>query len=348
MDEKIRQVSNGRHILIVDDDEAVRRLIQRLCLKIGYTCSLASNGEEALDLLEKEKVDVVITDIIMPGMDGMELTKKVKERYESDVIIMTGFAEDYAYDEVIEKGGSDFLAKPLNPKELIIRLRRVLRERGMHCELQKSMTQLQEVLEGAIHTIGLAVEAKDPYTSGHQKRTADIACAIAAEMALPEEQITGIRMAGLIHDVGKIAVPSEILSKPSRLSDVEFALIKIHSQVGYDILKGINFPWPVAEIAYQHHERMDGSGYPRGLKGEEIHLGARITAVADVTEAMASHRPYRPALGIDAALEEIENRDTLYDRKAAKACKTVFSEGRFPLDFSQLRFDGAGHLKTAT
>jgi putative two-component system response regulator len=336
MDEDIRQVPNGNHILVVDDDEAVRRLMQRLCVRNGYVCSLASNGEKALQFLEGEKVDVVITDIVMPGMDGMELTKRVKEEYDCDVIIMTGFAEDHAYEEIIEKGGNDFLSKPINPKELTIRLERVLRERAMLSELRRSMTRLQEVLEGSIHTIGLAVEAKDPYTSGHQRRTALIACAIAADMGLPEEQIKGIRMAGLIHDVGKIAVPSEILSKPSRLSDIEFALIKTHAQVGYDILKGINFPWPVAEIAYQHHERMDGSGYPRGLKGEEILLEARITAVADVAEAMASHRPYRPALGIDAALQEIENKNTLFDRKAAKACKALLSEGRFRIELSQV------------
>jgi HD-GYP domain-containing protein (c-di-GMP phosphodiesterase class II) len=215
-------------------------------------------------------------------------------------------------------------------ENLILRLGRILRERAVRFELQRSITQLQEVLEGSIHTIALAVEPKDSYTSGHQRRTADITCAIAADMSLPEEQIRGIRMAGLIHDVGKIAMPSEILSKPSRLSDIEFALIKTHSLVGYDILKGINFPWPVAEIAYQHHERMDGSGYPRGLKGEEIHLGARIIAVADVVEAMASHRTYRPALGTDKALEEIQrNRGVLYDPEVADACLRVFREVSF-------------------
>ncbi|MEW6668172.1 MAG: HD domain-containing phosphohydrolase [Thermodesulfobacteriota bacterium] len=336
MDQEMKEVSNGQRILVVDDDEAVRRLVERLCRRNGYACFLASNGEEALQLLEKEKVDVVITDIVMPGLDGLELTRRVRERYDSDVIIMTGFAEDYAYEEAIEKGGSDFLCKPVNPRELIIRLGRVLRERAVLGALHGSMARLQEVLEGSIRTVALAVEAKDPYTSGHQRRTAEIACAIATSMGLPEEQTKGIRMAGIIHDVGKIAVPSEILSKPSKLSDIEFALIKTHSQVGYDILKGINFPWPVAEIAYQHHERMDGSGYPRGLKGEEILLEARIAAVADVVEAMASHRPYRPALGIDAALKEIDNKNSSFDREVAKAFKSVFSDGRFRSDYFRL------------
>lgn len=334
MNEEIRQGSDVHHILVVDDDEAVRRLVQRLCQRSGYACSLASSGEEALQFLEGQRVDVVITDIVMPEMDGIELTSRIRGKHDCDVILMTGFAEDYAYDEIIEKGGSDFLAKPINTKELIIRLGRVLRERGTLAALHRSMTQLQEVIEGTIHTITLAVEARDPYTSGHQRRTAEIACAIAGEMSLPEEQIKGIRMAGLIHDVGKIAVPSEILSKPSRLSDIEFALIKTHPQVGYDILKGIDFPWPVAEIAYQHHERIDGSGYPNGLKGQEFLLEARITAVADVVEAMSSHRPYRPALGIDAAMWEIENKETLFDREVAKACKSIFSEGRFSLNGS--------------
>jgi putative two-component system response regulator len=332
MDKEMHRVSNGHHILIVDDDEAIRRMIRRICRKNGYVCTLASNGEEALGLLEREKMDVVITDIVMPGMGGMELTRKVKERFQSDVIIMTGFAEEYAYEEAIERGGSDFLSKPINPMELVLRLARILRERAVLSELRRSMARLQDVLEGTIHTIALAVEAKDPYTSGHQRRTAEIGSSIAAHMDLSDDRIKGVRMAGLIHDVGKIAVPSEILSKPSRLSDIEFALIKTHSQVGYDILKGIDFPWPVAEIAYQHHERMDGSGYPRGLKEEEIILEARIIAVADVAEAMASHRPYRPALGIDAALEEIENKKTVFDREVAEACKAVLSEERTRLD----------------
>jgi len=169
---------------------------------------------------------------------------------------------------------------------------------------------------------------RDPYTAGHQRRVAELASAIAKEMRLPKEKIEGIHMAGLIHDIGKIAVPAEILSKPSKLSKMEMDLIKAHSQVGYELLKEIDFPWPVANIVLQHHERLDGVGYPQGLKGDEILLEARILAVADVVEAMASHRPYRPALGLDAALDEIkQGKGKLYEPAAVDACLVLFEKG---------------------
>jgi putative nucleotidyltransferase with HDIG domain len=177
-----------------------------------------------------------------------------------------------------------------------------------------------------------AVEMRDPYTSGHQIRSADIARAIATEMGLSKEQINGIRLAGSIHDIGKLSVPAEILAKPTKLTDLEFSLIKEHSQVGYEMLKNVESPWPLAQIVYQHHERMNGSGYPRNLKGDEILIDARIMAVADVVESMASHRPYRPALGIDAALEEIEkNKGILYDPAVADACLRLFREKNYKI-----------------
>jgi HD-GYP domain-containing protein (c-di-GMP phosphodiesterase class II) len=177
-----------------------------------------------------------------------------------------------------------------------------------------------------------AVEMRDPYTAGHQLRAANLACAIATEVGLPKEKIDGIRMAGSIHDIGKISIPAEILSKPTKLTNVEFSLIKEHSRSGYEILKDVESQWPLAQIVYQHHERMDGSGYPRNLKGDEIIIEARIMAVADVVEAMASHRPYRPGLGIDSALAEIEkNKGTLYDNNIADACLRLFREKGFQL-----------------
>jgi HD-GYP domain-containing protein (c-di-GMP phosphodiesterase class II) len=161
---------------------------------------------------------------------------------------------------------------------------------------------------------------------------ADLACAIATEMNLSVDQIDGIRMAATIHDLGKISVPADILSKPIKLTNIEFSLIKTHSQSGYDILKDIDFPWPVARTVLEHHERMNGSGYPNGLTGDHLLLESRILAVADVVESMASHRPYRPSLGIEAALEEIEkNRGTLYDADAVNACLRVFREKGYQL-----------------
>jgi len=200
-------------------------------------------------------------------------------------------------------------------------------------ELRHTLEKLRKALDATIQAIASTVEAKDFYTAGHQRRVANLARAIGTEMGLSEEQIDGIRMAGVIHDIGKISVPAEILIKPVRLNDLEFGLIKAHPQVGYDILKTVDFPWPVAQIVLQHHERIDGSGYPQGLSGEDIMLEARILVVADVVEAMASFRPYRPALGVDKALEEIsQNRGILYDPEAVDACLKLFAEKRFKLE----------------
>jgi PAS domain S-box-containing protein len=199
-------------------------------------------------------------------------------------------------------------------------------------ELQETLDSLRKAFSTTIQVMVSAVEMKDPYTAGHQLRSADLAQAIAAEMGLAQEKIDGIRMAGSIHDIGKLAIPSEILSKPTKLTKIEFSLIKEHAEIGYEMLKDVESPWPLAQIVYQHHERMNGSGYPRNLKGDEIIMEARIMAVADVMEAMASHRPYRPALGIDAALEEIKkNRGIFYDNAVADACLRLFREKGYKL-----------------
>jgi PAS domain S-box-containing protein len=200
-------------------------------------------------------------------------------------------------------------------------------------QLQLTLDRLRKAVSATIQVMVSTVEARDPYTSGHQVRSADLARAIATEMDLPQEKIEGIRMAGSIHDIGKISIPAEILSKPTKLSDIEFSLIKEHANRGYEMLKDVESPWPLAEIVHQHHERMDGSGYPRNLKGEEICIEARILCVADVVEAMASHRPYRPGLGIDAALNEIEkNKGISYDNAVADACLRLFREKGFKLE----------------
>ena len=194
-------------------------------------------------------------------------------------------------------------------------------------ELTDSLQNLRTVFGGVMQAMAMVVEVKDRYTAGHQRKVADFARAIATEMNLSKEKIEGLRVAGSIHDIGKIAAPADILSKPSRLTDSEFNIIKNHSQVGYDILKPIDFQWPVADIVYQHHERMDGSGYPQGLKGDDILLEAKILAVADVVEAMLSHRPHRIALSVDEALGHITgNRGTLYDPEAVDACVRLITE----------------------
>lgn len=199
-------------------------------------------------------------------------------------------------------------------------------------DLNKSIERTNQVLKGVIFAISAIFAKRDPYTAGHQLRVASLATKIAKEMGLADELIEGLRVAGVLHDIGKISVPAEILCKPTKLSDIEFSLIKCHSEVGYDILKTIDFPWPVAEAAYQHHERLNGEGYPRHLKEKDIIIEAKILGVADVVEAMASHRPYRAALGIDKALEEISrNKGKFYEPAAVEACKAVFKKGLFSM-----------------
>ena len=219
-------------------------------------------------------------------------------------------------------------------EQCLVAVNRDITERRQAQEkVQETLKNLRKAMGGIIQVISATVEARDPYTAGHQKRVADLARAIAGEMGLAADQREGLRMAGTIHDLGKVSIPAEILSKPTKLSEIEYQLIQVHPQIGYDILKEIEFPWPIAEMVLQHHERMNGSGYPRGLQGEAISIEARILMVADVVEAMASYRPYRPARGIEAALEEIEkNGGTIYDQIVVDACLRLFREKGFQLE----------------
>ncbi|MDD5772522.1 MAG: MEDS domain-containing protein [bacterium] len=199
-------------------------------------------------------------------------------------------------------------------------------------QLISTLGRLREAINGTIQAIVSTVETRDPYTAGHQRRVSDLARSIAKEMCLSEKQIDGIRIAGSVHDLGKISVPSEILTKPGKITDMEFNIIKTHPQTGYNILKNIDFPWPIAQIILQHHERENGSGYPGGIKGKDILLEAKIIAVADVVEAMASHRPYRASYSIKKALKEIaSNKGILYDPDVVDICQKLFTEKKFKL-----------------
>ncbi len=201
-------------------------------------------------------------------------------------------------------------------------------------KLHQGYDQLQETFAATVNALAATVELKDPYTAAHQRWVTRLACALAAEMGLSKEHIEGVRMAGLIHDIGKMNVPVEFLNKPGRLSDIEYDIVKIHPQSGYDIVREIQFPWPVAQIVLQHHERMDGSGYPHRLPGMKILLEARLLAVADVVESMASPRPYRNVYGIEIALDEIaKNRGTLYDTEVVDVCLRVFQEKGFTFEY---------------
>ncbi|MCG6931839.1 MAG: HD domain-containing protein [Desulfofustis sp.] len=208
-------------------------------------------------------------------------------------------------------------------------------------ELQETLKTLRRALGGTIQAIALTVEKKDPYTAGHQQRVSDLARAIATEMRLPRKTVDGIRLAASIHDIGKNSVPADILSKPGKLTDHEFGIIKTHPEVGFEILRGIKFPWPIAKTILQHHERLDGSGYPNGLKGSDILIEARIIAVADVVEAISSHRPYRPALGMNVAMHEIsKGRGIIYDAEAVDTCIRLVTQKKYQFRFSNWNYTG--------
>ncbi len=329
---------NPINILVVDDEEAIGRMLQTGIQLAGFHCLAADNPGSALRLLAEHHVDVMVADIRMPEMSGIELGRIVKARYDADVIIMTGYVDDFNYEDIVQQGASDFIQKPVRIAEFIARLKRVIGERASRQgrlqalrDLELNLDKLRRAMEGIVQAISVVVEKRDPYTAGHQQRVAEIACTVARELGLSEDDIYGLRMASVIHDMGKITVPDGILAKPGRLSDLEYQLIKNHVQAGYDILKQIEFPWPLADIVLQHHERLDGSGYPNGLRNEEIMIQARILSVADVFETMASHRPYRPSLGLQCAVDELrDNSGTLYDPQVVSVFLRLVEEGRFP------------------
>lgn len=306
------------NILVVDDDEPIRRLLNRTLSGIDYTCTLAGDVAEARKYLDKQPFDIALCDVNMPGESGIDLARHIRSEYkDTAVIILTGRDDPETVDAAMEAGTYGYIIKPFDPNELIINVRNALRRRELEItdrmyrqELEQMVKErtasLQGSLEGIIEAMVRTIETRDPYTAGHQRRVAELAAAIATEMNFPEDRIIGIRMGGNIHDLGKISVPAEILSKPGRLTENEFALIKTHPRIGYEIIADIKFSWPIAQMMLQHHENINGSGYPQGLSGEDILLEARILCVADVVEAMASHRPYRAALGIDVALDEIK------------------------------------------
>ena len=215
-------------------------------------------------------------------------------------------------------------------KELADDLAFGIQAQRTHRAQQHAMARLQRTMESTILALANTLELRDPYTAGHQRRVAQLGKAIALRIGLDAERAEAIYLAGMIHDIGKIYVPAEVLSRPGKLTPLEFSLVKTHVEAAYGILGPIDFSWPLAEIVHQHHERLDGSGYPRGIRGDEISIDARIVAVADVVEAMSAHRPYRPGLGIDAALDEItRGKDTLFDAGVVDGCVALFREDSF-------------------
>lgn len=310
--------------LLIEDTRTPMENLATACIREGRIISL----EHPTFLISRDGREIPIDDSVAPILDGRGNIsgavvgfRDVTEERQAERSLRA--AKDMLEEKVWEK--TTDLAKVNKALEA-----EVSQRRKAGAELEESLKRVEKIMENTIRTMSLMVEARDRYTAGHQRRVTQLACAIAHGMGLSEEQTRTIRIAGLLHDLGKIHIPTEILSKPGRLTDIEFAMIKTHPRAGYEIVKTIEFPPPTAEIVLQHHERMDGSGYCAGLKGAEILLESRILAVSDVVEAMSSHRPYRPALGIEEALREIfKNRGRLYDPDVVDACLDLFEKKGF-------------------
>ncbi|MDI6816684.1 MAG: response regulator [Actinomycetota bacterium] len=397
------------NILVVEDSETQNVWLRQILEKNGYQVSATYNGKEALAVIAENEPALIISDILMPVMDGYEFCKIVKmDRNLKDIPVILLTLLDNPKDIIkgLECGADYFMTKPCDEKNLLARVQHILKSfrdrepeeslaavevfhggqkynislgsqqiidnllfayeiaiqrnrdlrkaqedlraftehleekvkeemaafvaesterKRVDEELQFNLEKLQRTFQETVHALASASEKRDPHTAGHQQRVAELACGIAKNMGLHADQIEGIRVAGLLHDIGKVSIPAEILNRPGTLADIEFSIIKNHPQHGFDILKTIEFPWPIAQIVIQHHERLDGSGYPLGLLGDRILLDARIVAVADVVDAMISHRPYRPACDLDVVLAELnDNRGVLYDLEVVDACLKLF------------------------
>jgi putative two-component system response regulator len=344
-------MTTEEEILIVDDDPTVVTLLKEILSAEGYRMRFANSGESALDLIATKSPQLILLDIGLPGMNGFEVCLRLKAQEETHnipIIFISGLISLEDKVKGFRFGGVDYISKPFHPEELLARVRTHLEMSRLRTnletlvvarttqlsklteELKQSLEKLNKSMGGIIQAIALTVETRDPYTAGHQRRVAELSFTIAQEIGFPAEKVKGLRMAAMIHDLGKINVPAEVLNKPTTLTDLEFGLIKVHPSVGYTILKDIEFPWPVARMVLEHHERMNGSGYPNRLTGENLLIESRIMAVADVVEAIATYRPYRPALGIEKALEEIsEKNGILYDPEVVDTCLRLFKEKGF-------------------
>jgi len=329
-------------ILHLEDNPLDAELIERELKKTGLDISIlrVASKDEYMQGLKEEAPDVILSDYLLPDFDGVSaLVWAVEMHPDVPFIFVSGAIDEELAIKAIKGGAADYVYKNRLSKlstavpRAVAEAREKAGGRLADKRLREAFDWIRKQQKETIAALASVTVIRDPYTAGHQQRVASLACAIAEEMGLDPDQVNGIRVAGTLHDIGKIAVPAEVLAKPGKLNELEFGFIKMHALTSYEILREIEFQWPVAEMVYQHHERCDGSGYPRGLKGDEILLGARILAVADVVEAMSSHRPYRPALELEAALEEVESGGgTLYDPEVCDACLRLFREKGHVLD----------------
>jgi len=312
-------------ILVVDDEEPIREIVSSMLMSAGYECQQAGSGLEALAILESdEDFALMLSDLMMAGLDGIGLLERTKEKYPDIPVVMVTAVHDISVAlAAIRNGAYDYLLKPFEREQLMATVRRALENRRLKLEnrayqtnleslvaarteqLRQAITDLERSYDITLEALGDALDLKDAETEGHSKRVTAFTIAIARAMGLPNEQIRVIARGAFLHDIGKMAIPDSILSKPGKLTEAETAIMREHCFLGYQMLKKIPFLQEAAEIVYSHQERWDGTGYPRGLKGEEIPLGARIFSIADTLDAIRSDRPYRPAQPFSVARDEM-------------------------------------------
>lgn len=296
-------------ILVVDDDPAVLELLVRIIERDGYHAVKAVDGQQALEAVEREAPDLILLDVTMPGLDGFSVCKRLKDNEATALIpitMLTGLDDREHRQRGLEAGADDFLTKPFDQSLLRARIRSQLRIKRLTDQLERT--------EHVIYMLALAVEAKDTYTEGHLRRMSSYSEQLATAIGLDAAQVRAIRLGGLLHDIGKIAIDDAILRKSGKLTPEEYEKIKRHPEIGERIVSQMRFAPEVCPIIRHHHERWDGSGYPDGLKGEAIPIGARIVAIVDAYDAMMTNRPYRRALGRDETLRRLrEGRGREWD-----------------------------------
>ena len=326
-------------VLIVDDELGTRKLLTAMLREAGVPCKAAACAEEGLIALETEPTDAVLSDLQMPGISGMAFLAEVRERYRHlAFVMMTGVEDIRVGIEAMKRGADDYLVKPLQIEIVMASLERALKKKRLEQEVENYRQRLEEMVkertgqletalwkvergyEDTLKALGAAIDLRDSETSGHSQRVTLYSAKIAKELGVAEHELKTIAMGAWLHDIGKLAIPDAILLKPGALTEEEWTIMRSHAQLGFDLVKRITFLADAAEIVLTHHERCDGSGYPRGLKTTDIPAGARIFAIADTVDAMTSDRPYRSALSFEMAHDEIRRGSgSRYDSRVADA-----------------------------
>jgi putative nucleotidyltransferase with HDIG domain len=360
-------------ILVVDDEEPIREIVSSMLVSANYQCRQAASGLEALALLNSgEEFELMLSDLMMADLDGIGLLERTKEKYPDMPVVMVTAVHDISVAlAAIRNGAYDYLLKPFEREQLLATVRRALENRRLKLEnrqyqtnletlvadrtaqLRKAMANLERSYDITLEALGDALDLKDAETEGHSKRVTAFTIAIARAMGLPKEEINVIARGAFLHDVGKMAIPDAILRKPGKLVPEEIAIMREHCYRGYQMVKKIPFLLEASEIVYSHQEKFDGTGYPRGLKGNDIPLGARIFAIADTLDAMTSDRPYRPAQSWQAAREEIERFKGLqFDPEVVAVFQSmpneIFQDLRAEIDSQVYRFTYTSGAKATT